>query len=157
MKTFCNKLTFLILFVLCACNTTKTTPEVAEQNLQKIENRDFTIRANYANPLRMRQVFLTSEYTLKIKGDSAFAYLPYYGVAHTAPMDPSDGGIKFSELMLDYTSKPTKKQDGREISFKVNTREYNYQINLTVFFNGSSTISVNSYQRDPITFYGEMK
>lgn len=157
MKTYQNLILVLALFMLYACNTTKTTPEIAQQNLQKIENRNFTIRANYANPLRMRQVFLTSEYTLKIKGDSAFAYLPYYGVAHTAPMDPSEGGIKFSELMIDYTSKPTKKSDGREISFKVNTREYNYQINLTVFFNGSSTISVNSYQRDPITFYGEMK
>jgi hypothetical protein len=157
MKTYQNVIIVLVLFILYACNTIKTTPESTQENLDKIENRDFTIIANYANPMRMRQVYLTSEYTLKIKGDSAFALLPYYGVAHTAPLNPAEGGIKFSEPMLDYSSKPTKKADGREISFKVNTREYNYQINMTVFFNGSSIFVVNAYQRDAITFYGEMK
>ena len=146
-----------VFFFLNACTLLKTTPESARENLGKIDRKDFTVKANFANPLRMRQVVLTSEYDLRIKNDSAFAFLPYFGVAHTAPMNPSEGGIKFSEPMLEYNSKPTKKDDGREISFKVNTREYNYQINLTVYQNGTATFVINSYQRDAITFYGEMK
>lgn len=146
-----------VFLFLNACNSLKTTPETARENLEKIDRKDFAVKANFANPLRMQQVVLTSEYDLRIKNDSAFAFLPYYGVAHTAPMNPAEGGIKFAELMIDYRSKSTRKNDGREINFKVNAGEYNYVINMTVYQNGTATFVVNSYQRDAITFHGEMK
>jgi len=156
MKTT-NIISMLAVLLVVSCTSTKIATETELQNLAKVDNKDFSIQVNYANPLRMQQIALTSEYDLKIKNDSAFAFLPFYGVAHTAPLNPMEGGIKFSEPVKDYKSSPTRKNDGRQISFKVNTNEYHYQINMTVFQNGTASISINSTERDPIIFYGEMK
>jgi predicted component of type VI protein secretion system len=78
MKT---KLIFYALLVLfAACSSLKTAPDVIREITRKVESKDYTIAVNYANPLRMRPVYLTSEYEVRIKNDSAFAYLPYFGV-----------------------------------------------------------------------------
>lgn len=146
----------VVLLYLSSCSTTKNTIETVQQITQKVEGKDFTIKVNYALPMRMKQIALTSDYDLKIKNDSAFAFLPYYGVAHVAPMNPSESGIKFNEKLTDYNIRQNKKKDGWEISFKVKTRENNYQIYLNIFNTGSSTITINSYERDAITFYGNI-
>lgn len=146
----------VVLLYLSSCSTTKNTIETVQQITQKVESKDFTIKVNYALPMRMKQIALTSDYDLKIKNDSAFAYLPYYGVAHVAPMNPSEGGIKFNEKLTDYNIRQNKKKDGWEINFKVINNEYHYQIYLNIFNTGSSTITINSYERDAITFYGNI-
>ncbi|MDO9152652.1 MAG: DUF4251 domain-containing protein [Paludibacter sp.] len=147
----------VVLLHLSSCSSSKTTPETTRKVTQQIENKDFSIKVNYAVPMRMKQVYLTSDYDVRIKNDSAFAFLPYYGVAHVAPMNTSEGGIRFAEQMTDYTIRPNKKHDGWEISFKVKTREYHYQLYLSIFNNGSSSVTINSYERDAISFYGELK
>jgi hypothetical protein len=157
MKTLLICITFLLLFFMTSCSFSKTTPETINEVTRKIESKDFTIVVNYANPMRMKPVFLTSEYDLRIKNDSAFAYLPYYGVAHVAPFDPSQGGIKFAEPLTDYKVTPNKKSNGWDIRFKVKGRESVYDIIMSIFNNGSTMFSVTSYERDMITFNGEMK
>lgn len=124
---------------------------------RKVESKDFTIAVNYANPLRMKPVYLTSEYDLRIKNDSAFAYLPYYGVAYTAPYNSTEGGIKFAEPMSEYKIIPHKKADGWDIRFRVKSKLTVYDFSLTIFNNGSSSISVSSYEKDRINFIGEVK
>ncbi len=146
----------VVLLYLSSCSTTKNTIETVQQITQKVESKDFTIKVNYALPMRMKQIALTSGYDLKIKNDSAFAFLPYYGVAHVAPMNPSEGGIKFNEKLTDYNIRQNKKKDGWEINFKVINNEHHYQIYLNIFNTGSSTITINSYERDAITFYGNI-
>ncbi|HEY6914384.1 MAG TPA: DUF4251 domain-containing protein, partial [Paludibacter sp.] len=91
------------------------------------------------------------------KNDSVFAFLPYFGVAHVAPMNPSEGGIKFAEPMINYTVTANKKSTGWDIRFRVKSKESVYDIGMDIFNNGSATITVNSYERDVITFNGEIK
>lgn len=150
-----------LIGALCiACNTTKVnSPEnegKAELVRKKVESKDYTIVVNQANPMRGKTIFLTSEYTLTVKNDSAFAYLPYFGVASYAPYG-GEGGIKFSELMSDYQVKPTKKQDGWEIKFKVTTgMNLHYQLFISIYNNGSSSLNISSYEKDPISFSGNL-
>ncbi len=157
MKTsFVNIALFVILF-LVSCLSTKSLTETVQQVTQKVQSKDFTISVNYANPFRGRQIPLTSEYDLRIKNDSAFAYLPYFGVAYVAPYGTSEGGIKFSEPIKEYSMTPNKRNNGWDIRFKINTPQYQYEFFVSIFNNGSSTFSVNSYQRDQISFSGEVK
>lgn len=156
MKSQVIFLSFVVLLFASACSSIKTTPETVATIKAKVESKDFTVRFNYANPFRMQQVSLTSEYTLKIKGDSAFAYLPYYGVAYVAPFNSSEGGIRFSSPMIEYSKTANKRKDGWNIRFKINSGEYHYDLLLDLFENGRSSLHVNSYERDPITFYGEL-
>lgn len=157
MKTQLIYATFILSFFTTSCSTTKTAPETIAEITQKVESKDFTIQVNYANPFRMRTVNLTSEYDLHIKNDSAFAFLPYYGVAYVAPYNSNEGGIKFAEPMTNCSITPNKKSNGWDIRFKVKTRESVYDLNMNIFNNGSTSLTVRSPERDMITFQGEVK
>lgn len=157
MKTHFRNAAFILLFFITSCSSSKTTPETMNEVTHKVESRDFTVGVNYAHPLRMRPVYLTYGYDLRLKNDSAFAYLPYFGVAHIAPSNSKDGGIKFAGLMIGYSVIPNKKVNGWNIRFKVKTDEFEYTIFMNVFNNGNATITVSSFDRDDITFDGEVK
>jgi len=147
---------FMLFFVI-SCSSLKTTPEIINTITNKVESKDFTVSVNYANPFRMKPVYLTSGYDLRIKNDSAFAFLPYYGVAQIAPYNSSEGGIKFATLMTKYSITPNKKSNGWIIHFRVNSGQSVLDVSLDVFNNGSTTFTVTSYERDMITFIGEIK
>lgn len=155
-----SKSVFLFIAIVSsffACSSSKNLPENSSKVLQKLQSKDFTIKVNYALPARGSQIYLTSDYDLKIKNDSAFAYLPYYGVAHVAPYNSADGGIEFSEPMSDYTFTENKKKDGWKITFKVKIRIYGADVYIDIYKNGSSFLTVNSFERESISFSGEMK
>lgn len=156
MKTKLITSTFLLLFFMTSCLSSKTAPETINAVTHKVESKDFTVVVNYANPQRMRPVFLTSDYHLRIKNDSAFAFLPYFGVAHIAPLDPSEGGIKFAAPMDNYTITPHKKSSGWDVRFKVRSKESVYEIFMNIYNNGSSTFSISSYERDMISYNGNI-
>ena len=157
MKTQLMYSTFVLVLFLTACSSTKTTSETISAITRKVESKDITVTVHYANPLRMKQIILTSEYDLRLKNDSAFAYLPYFGVAYSAPYGSSEGGIKFAEPMNDYAITPNKKSNGWDIHFKIRSKEDVYEIFMNIFNNGSSLFSVTSQKRDMISFSGEIK
>jgi len=157
MKTQLMYSTFVLVLFLTACSSTKTTSETISAITRKVESKDITVTVHYANPLRMRQIVLTSEYDLRLKNDSAFAYLPYFGVAYSAPYGSSEGGIKFAEPMNDYAITPNKKSNGWDIHFKIRSKEDIYEIFMNIFNNGSALFSVTSQKRDMISFSGEIK
>lgn len=148
-----------LLAVMLACNTSKVPSAEELEKERKIEEKvtgkNLTVEVSQAIPMRGRSINLTSMYELRIKNDSAYAHLPYFGVAHSAPYGGGEGGVRFDSEMEDYSLKPAK--DGWDIKFNIKSREYNYSVLLSVFKNGNSSISVNSYQRDPISFYGKVK
>lgn len=145
-----------LLFVV-SCSTTMTLPVTTYEVAQRTLGKDFTIVAKFANPTRGSQVYLSSGYDLKIRNDSAFAYLPYYGVAHVAPFNNTESGIKFSEKMLDYVRQPKRKNAGWNIQFNVKTQSSVLYFMLDVYNNGSSSIVVTLFEKDAITFLGEMR
>ena len=151
------------LFILVAgimfssCTMFKNTEVKSGEIIQKVESRNFKVLFNFAYPFRMQPVSLTSEYSLKISGDSAFAFLPYYGVAYTAPMNPSEGGIKFETLMEDYSVKSVPRKDESIVTFKVSQGTINYKLTLSIYGNGKASLHVSDFNRDPISFVGEME
>jgi hypothetical protein len=157
MKTLFNYAAFIVVLILASCSSLRTTPETIREITQKVQAKDFTVVVNYANPMRWKQMYLTSEYDLRIRNDSAFAYLPYFGVAYSAPYGGGEGGIKFAEPMKDYSMMTAKKKGSWDIHFKVRGKEDVYEININIFNNGSATITVNSVNRDAIYFSGEVK
>jgi hypothetical protein len=150
-----------LFFLLTACSSFRLTDKekdlIKNQVITHIENNDYTIRVNQADPMRWKTVSLTSEYKLTIRNDSAFALLPFFGRAYAAPYSSTEGGIKFEEKMQDYQAIRNKNGNGWEIRFKINLPNFNYHIFLSVFETGKTVIKVNSYQRDSITFYGEVE
>jgi len=157
MKTHLIQVVFIFLIFMTSCSFLKTGTISIQELTQKVQSKDFTVSVNTVDPMRMRQHYLTSEYDLRIKNDSAFAYLPYFGVAYSAPYGGGEGGIKFAEPMLNYSVKSNKKSTGWDIYFKIKDKDNVYEIYMNIFNNGSSMFTVNSFNRDPITFNGEIK
>ena len=157
MKTSLVCFAFVLLFFMTSCSSSKTTPALIREIAQKLESKNFSVEMNYAEPLRGRQVYLNSGYDLSVRNDSAFAYLPYYGVAYVAPYNSNEGGIKFAELMSGYRIVRNKKSTGWDITFKVKSPSYSYDIAMNVYDNGSVQLSFYSYERDLIRFSGELK
>lgn len=156
MKTLLNYSTLLLLLLMASCSSLKTTPEYMQEITQKVHSKDFTVVVKYANPMRGRQIYLNSEYDLRIKNDSAFAFLPYFGVAYTVPYG-GDSGIKFAEPMTNYTLSNNKKGNGWDVHFKIKSNDSDYEIIMNIFNTGSSTFTVDSINKDAITFSGDLK
>lgn len=119
-----------------------------------IDSKAFVFEALQANPLGGSTIHLTSPYDLKIKGDTAIAFLPYFGVAYRAEYGSTEGGIKFDEQMEDY--KVIYKKQNYDITFKINTLKDNYSIHLTVSDSGYGTLNVTCVNRQFISFYGRI-
>jgi hypothetical protein len=147
----------VVVLFLFSCSSSKNTTENAAELRQKIESAGYIIEADLAIPMRGRQIPLGGVYTLELKNDSAFAHLPYFGVAQVAPYGGRDGGIMFEESVKNYSIRPNKKNNGWNIEFEVNDKNHNYRFYLDIFNNGNASINVNSSQRDPISFRGNVR
>ena len=59
---------------------------------QIVESKNYIFKAESVNPQRGRFRYLTSaEYDLVVTSDTVIAYLPYFGRAYSAPINPSEG------------------------------------------------------------------
>lgn len=153
--------TMLVLFTctattLFAQSKEEKKKEVATKVQTLIESGDFEIQVNRAVPSGGQSKELTSPYEIEVENGNASSYLPYFGVAYSAPIG-EDGGIKFEDLpMIDYKVKKDKK-DKYVVTYKVNDGRNSYNFRIEVFDNGNSTISVTPSTKRAITFYGNLK
>lgn len=152
-----------ILVCLIAIGT--TIPVTAQNKSEKkahiertvknaIDSKDYRISVNQMHPMRGNSRTLTSDYFLKIRNDSVFSYLPYFGVAYSVPYGGGKGLI-FNVPVNDYKTERLKKDKVR-ITFKASNEEDRYQYTLTIFSNGSSTINIQPTNKQSISFTGDM-
>lgn len=157
MKIF--KITLFALVVLLTgahagkAQTRKDKAAAKEAAMKKtLESKNFTFNAQSASPMRGGNINLTAEYDVRISGDSVISYLPYFGRAFVAPMNPNENGMQFTSTKFTYAS--TVKKSGYEIVIKPTDTKDVKQMVLNVSNNGYGTLSVTNLNRDPISFYG---
>jgi hypothetical protein len=126
--------------------------EIAIKVDSLVTSRTFTFRAREAIPASMPVMHLTSEYDLKVSGDSIFVFLPYYGRAYTADYMSREGGIKVKGVVEDYYL--AIESDQYRIDFDVKTESDTYQFRLSVWKSGYASLYVNCYNRQFIPFSG---
>jgi hypothetical protein len=91
-----------------------------------------------------------------VKKDTLDCYLPYFGRAYQAPIDPSKGGIDFKSF--NYTYNVTLKNND-EWQVYIDPKDYTdvQQLYFQIFGNGTATLNIISTNRDAISFYGHIK
>ena len=163
MKTLLKiSLTFLLMLMIVNANAQQTAKQIKAQEKaasikHKINEQKYTFIAQYAQPLRGTQKYLTSDYDLRVKRDSVIAWLPYFGRAYMdVPYNSTDDGIKFTSTKFDYKI-VEKKKGGWTITIVLNDVRRSQKLFLDVFTNGSATLQVTSNSRDAITFQGYIK
>lgn len=161
MKT--NKFFLFWIFLLVAGLSTtvsaQSRKEKKEQKAKAVKERivseNYKISVTTAYPRRGKSVQLSSPYSLGIRNDSVFSYLPYYGRAYSVPYDGGKGLI-FNAPIKEYEMTTNRKGDAR-ITFKARNPEDMYTFNVEVFSNGSASIRVNMNNRESISFHGDLE
>lgn len=148
----------LISFFLVQCTTTKKIEKITSGDIKgMIDSSRFVFNAERVNPLRGRTRYLTSSYDVTVKKDSVESFLPYFGRAYQAPMDPSKGGIQFTSTDFSYMVNRGSKDDQWDVVIK--PKDYNdvQEMRFNIFGNGTASLNVISTHKDAISFTGHIE
>ncbi|MGL5318467.1 MAG: DUF4251 domain-containing protein [Bacteroidales bacterium] len=159
-----KKLIFMILPLLlmsCSSSYNSTTKQAVKAATKSEVERmlasvDYKINVYTAYPTGGKLVNLGGGYSFTVRNDSAFSYMPYFGRVFSAPMGNSESGIKFKEKIQDYVVTRTKK-GMYKVKMHVNSKYDSYTINMDISPDGSSSVRVNSHEKNQIMFMGNME
>ena len=147
----------LLSFILFQCTTTKNIEKLTSEDIKSmIDSSRFIFDAERVNPLRGRTRYLTSSYDVVVKKDTVESFLPYFGRAYQAPMDPSKGGIQFTSTDFSYS---VQSNSDNKWDVIIKPEDYNdiQEMRFSIFGNGSASLNVTSTHKDPITFTGHIE
>lgn len=160
IKNIC--LFIMVMFSLSAyAQTSKADKKAAKAaDLKRlVEGKKYLFIANQAYPMGGGTINLTSSnFDLKLANDTLTAFLPYYGVAYSAPINANEGGIKLATTKFNY--KVVQKKNG---TYQIEIRPINPEVRgagdinwmiLNVSPGGYGTLQVFSFNRQPISFNG---
>jgi hypothetical protein len=140
----------------------KTSKELkAEKELQQqkqiealIDSKNFVFEAQKISPQGGRVIILDyNTYFLKFNPEKVTCDLPFFGRGFNIGYG-SEGGIKFEGAPENI--KVEKKKKYYNLKVIVKGKDDIYNLIFSIFFNGSTTLSVNSNNRSSITYYGEI-
>jgi hypothetical protein len=146
--------------LLLSCGTTKSALEKAEKAQlydNKFENLDFKFMADYAYPQSFQSVYLSPLYDVTVTPDTVTAYLPYYGRAYRAPMNSSEGGIKFESTDFDSAVEKGRKDGEWLVTIRTNDTSRPFTLYFYLWNNGSARLDVNDQDRQSISFKGTIE
>lgn len=158
-------LAFLLIGVQLSAQTNKET------TVKIVADKNYTFVANTALPMSNNDIsrvlammpgsqgggsinLTGSQYDVRVTKDSIVAYLPYYGRSFQAPMDPTQGGIKFTSKDFTYTESKNKKGS---YTIQINTKDVkreNYRFTINISTNGYASLTASSMNKQPIIFNG---
>ncbi len=156
---FCVIGLFFFLLAFQACGTTQSASEkemLAKGLREGVMNSTFTFDATYAYPTGYRSVYLSPYYDVKVSPDTVRAYLPFYGRAYRAPMDPREGGFIFTSTDFQYRFVPGKREGNWIVEIDINDLERPVSFSFDIWENGSARLTVNDVNRQPISFQGDV-
>lgn len=167
MKTTLKTVTFLLAFIFLSACSSQNAPMSAEvQSL--LQKNEFTFTAERANPNNLdvinvlnslpnggasRILNLDPGYTIEITKDKIDVNLPYFGRMYNASMDPKKNSYRFTTK--DFTIKKDEGKKGSTIyTIVANDHQNIRNINIEAFGNGRAYVSIDSNDRQPISYDG---
>lgn len=150
--------TISVLTLVCsamACSTAQPAASGSGDDIKAIvPARTYVFRAQSVLPMSGRTRQVTGDgYELIVSKDTVNSYLPYFGRAYSAPIDPSRGGVEFISTNFEYNEAP-RKDGGWEITIKPRDNRDVQQMFLSVSENGYASLQVTSNNRSPISYNG---
>ncbi len=135
--------------------TAKQRKVQKEQEIKElIDSRQFRFIARSVLPMSGPRIDLTSVYDLQIDSTAVEAWLPFYGRAYHVEYGDRDGGMKFKGQAEEMDVQYHKRKKMYEFSFTVDTNKDQYQVRLSAGLSGYADVSINSNNRQAISYYG---
>ena len=151
---------FFSALLLQACGTTRSAAEkeqIAADIRHAVERCDFIFEATYAYPTGYRSVYLSPYYNVKVSPDTVKVYLPYYGRAYRAPMDPREGGFNFTSTDFEYKLIPVKGKGNWQTEVTILDLDRPVTFSFDIWENGTARLDVNDMNRQAISFQGNIE
>jgi hypothetical protein len=127
-----------------------------EQTEKLVNSKKFQFVARQAMPMGGQTMDLTTNPNfVKFHPDRIEANMPFFGRAYNIPYGGS-GGIKFDNKPGTYTITPEKKDKGYLIRATVKNTTDSYSMTLSVGNSGYGTLTINSNNRNSISYYGQI-
>jgi hypothetical protein len=147
-----NRIFFLSFFAVVFANSVNAQDKALTiKNI--VEAKQFVFHAQTALPTSGASRQLTSEYDLKVSGNSVISYLPFFGRAYSAPYGSNEGGFNFTSTKFEYSVK-NRKKGGWDISIRPTDVADFREFSLTISENGYGTLQALTNNRQPISFTG---
>ncbi len=118
-----------------------------------VDAQNYVFIAQTVLPTGMQVRQITPDFDLRVAKDSILSYLPYFGRAYTAPIDPSKGGLQFKSKDFEYKVSEAKK-GGWNIQIKPKDVNDVQSLQLNIYESGYAYLQVLSVNRQPIAFNG---
>ena len=146
------------MLAMTACNT-MTSAQRAERDAlvaQAVNNalakRNYVIDIDMMYPTGAPARRLTNDYILKVEGDMMTSYLPYFGRAWDLPYGGGHG-LNFEADIQE--SDVFRETDGSyTVRLLIRTDEDTHVYTFQIFPNGSTSLLVQSKNREPINYSG---
>jgi hypothetical protein len=161
-KEMMTKIFCLLLLALALLSTTQAQSPSRKDKQQAqrtqiknlVDSQHYVFNAQMALPMAGHSRQLTGDYyDLEVGKTTIISYLPFFGRAYSAPIDPAKGGIQFTSKKFDYTATP-KKSGGWNVLIKPKDLQDDWQLSLDITIDGYATLQVNGGNRQPISFTG---
>ena len=150
---------FTACAVLCGCATSEERAaqkaEMARNVTKALNERNYKISVLRMNPMRGSSRSVSYGYSVEVRNDTLFSYLPYFGRAYNVPHGGGKG-LNFSHPIENY-QEYQKKNGQRHIEIGLTNEEDTYLYTIEVFDNGNSSVEVWSRQRERIFYTGMME
>lgn len=131
-----------------------------ENTFKLLEGKQYMFIAESFSSQKGYTSTVNSYYHLTVNGDSATAYLPFFGRAYSSSM-VGEGGIEFDNEMIEYTSelkvKRKEKNNQTQIYIEIKGELDTYRCHLSVSSNGFTSLSVSSNNKQGMSFNGRIK
>jgi hypothetical protein len=160
MKKLINKykgIALLAIITLALLPRTGLAQNEKDEKTAAISNmvatRNYVFKAQTAMPSTGTTRQLTNDFDLQVSKDTIISDLPYFGRTYTVPINPSESPLRFTSTKFEYAVS-NKKKGGWNINITPKDVQAPSQLTLTIFDNGSASLTVTSYNRSSISFTG---
>ena len=151
----------LLLIISCGVNKSKSDAEDVqdfENFIALVSSHQFEIENDWAVPLRLTTINLIGNSNfIRFKGDSVEVFLPYFGVRQSGGGYGADGGIKYEGPAENLKIVEDKSKNNILVKFEGRQGTEHLQFIITLFPKGNTSTSVNSSERDPISYWGNVR
>jgi hypothetical protein len=137
-------------------NKEETAKKEYEKTKSLIEAGTYIFEPDGTITQKGKRIDLTTNYGyLKIDKEKAEADLPYFGVVQVASYT-GDGGIKFNNENVIYEISFDDKKQNIIIKFNATQKTESFNIILSVFKSGSSSLTISSNKRNGASYDGKV-
>lgn len=150
-------LAFMLLFQGCGTSRSAVEKEqLAAEIADAVNASSFLFKATFAHPTGFRARHLSPYYEVDVSKDTIDVHLPYFGRAYKTPMNPNEGGYRFTSVNFDYIVEPGVRSGNWFVVIKFNDLDRNVSFNFDIWENETARLSIIDTDRQGISFQGNI-